>query len=385
MVRLGRYTALLLLGVLCVSTASFAQISRVSVSNCGPGGFPATTCTIPATQAGNLLVVAWASSGVSSTNVVSITDNAGNTYAQAGSARGVNTATNEIVDIWYASNIKAGANRVTLTPSPSGQNGAAVIWEFSGVETVNPLGDAAVLNSRPSTSTPTGPNLTVPSGEWLLVSAMVTSGTTSGIRAGNAFTNDSLLIGDGWASLITSTPGTYAAQWNTTAGSYTASAVSFRGRTVVSQTEGNSSMLNQCDLTSNGSVGPEDVQLAANMSLGVAPCTAAILGPNVCNVVVVQRVINAALGGACVVGTPRTVTLNWVASVSPGVTGYNVYRSVTSGGPYTQLNSAPVTATTFDDNVVEAGQTYYYVVKAKDNAGNESGPSNEATAQIPAS
>src|SRR5215472_117613 len=54
---------------------------------------------------------------------------------------------------------------------------------------------------------------------------------------------------------------------------------------------------NACDLaTPYGTIDASDVQAAINMSLGVAPCTANIAGANVCNVVVVQRVINASLG-----------------------------------------------------------------------------------------
>jgi hypothetical protein len=58
--------------------------------------------------------------------------------------------------------------------------------------------------------------------------------------------------------------------------------------------------------------------------------------------------------------------LSWTASATPpAVVGYNVYRGTTSGGPYpTQLNSTPVNGTTYCDETVQAGQTYYYVVTA---------------------
>ena len=50
-----------------------------------------------------------------------------------------------------------------------------------------------------------------------------------------------------------------------------------------------------CDLTSDGKVDDADVQSAINMSLGASTCTANVAGSGVCNVVVVQRVINAKL------------------------------------------------------------------------------------------
>lgn len=45
------------------------------------------------------------------------------------------------------------------------------------------------------------------------------------------------------------------------------------------------------------------------------------------------------------------VTLNWVASTSV-VTGYNIYRGTTAGGPYIKINAAPVAAVTYVDTFV---------------------------------
>jgi len=139
-----------------------------------------------------------------------------------------------------------------------------------------------------------------------------------------------------------------------------------------------------CDLNRDGVVNAADVTLAVNMALGVVPCTASVEGPHTCTVVTVQRVINASMGQACITYGGHAVTLNWVASTSPNVAGYNVYRVSTSGGPYTtRVNSTLVTGTTYADTVVQAGQTYYYVVTAVDASGNESGYSNQTTAVVP--
>jgi glycosidase/fibronectin type 3 domain-containing protein len=64
----------------------------------------------------------------------------------------------------------------------------------------------------------------------------------------------------------------------------------------------------------------------------------------------------------------------------PGAAGYYVYRSPVSGGGYARLNDAPLAATTYADETVVNGRLYYYVVTAVDEAGNESGWSNEAEA-----
>jgi hypothetical protein len=58
---------------------------------------------------------------------------------------------------------------------------------------------------------------------------------------------------------------------------------------------------------------------------------------------------------------------------------YNVYRSTTSGGPYTKIATG-VTGTTYNDTDVINGTTYYYVVTAVNSSGTESAYSNEVSA-----
>jgi len=59
------------------------------------------------------------------------------------------------------------------------------------------------------------------------------------------------------------------------------------------------------------------------------------------------------------------VTLTWTAAA--GVTGYNVKRATTSGGPYAQL-AAP-SSNAYTDSSVTNGTTYYYVVSATNSTG----------------
>lgn len=73
------------------------------------------------------------------------------------------------------------------------------------------------------------------------------------------------------------------------------------------------------------------------------------------------------------------ITLSWTAVT--GVTGYNVKRSTTAGGAYTAI-ATKVNGTTYIDNTVTNGITYYYVVTAIDGSGNESANSNEASATL---
>jgi Fibronectin type III domain len=69
------------------------------------------------------------------------------------------------------------------------------------------------------------------------------------------------------------------------------------------------------------------------------------------------------------------ITLNWNAS--NGAKGYNVKRSITSGGPYKTVAS-DVTSTSYTNTGLRPGVTYYYVVTAVNSAG-ESDKSKQAS------
>jgi hypothetical protein len=142
-----------------------------------------------------------------------------------------------------------------------------------------------------------------------------------------------------------------------------------------------------CDLAPPyGTIDSSDVQAAANMALGISPCTANIAGSGVCNVVVVQRVVNASLpGGLCVTGygaIPHLAKLNWTASTSQNLTNYKVYRSTTTGGPYSLLSTLGL-VTNYTDYTVQAGQTYYYATTVVDSSGVESAYSNTVSVSVP--
>ncbi len=74
-------------------------------------------------------------------------------------------------------------------------------------------------------------------------------------------------------------------------------------------------------------------------------------------------------------GGNQQVSLTWTGS--NGATSYNVKRGTTSGGPYTTVASPA--GTSYTDNSVTNGTTYFYVVTAVDSTG-ESSNSNEASA-----
>ncbi|WP_051010711.1 LpqB family beta-propeller domain-containing protein [Salinibacter ruber] len=78
-----------------------------------------------------------------------------------------------------------------------------------------------------------------------------------------------------------------------------------------------------------------------------------------------------------------TVDLGWDAVSAEDLGGYNVYRSTSSISDISgksPLNESLLPGTSYTDDGVENGTTYYYVVSAVDTSGNESGSSSEVTA-----
>jgi glycosidase len=73
-----------------------------------------------------------------------------------------------------------------------------------------------------------------------------------------------------------------------------------------------------------------------------------------------------------------TASLAWNAVT--GAASYDVYRSPLSGGGWVKANTAPLTVTTFTATGLPNARTVYFVVRALDEHGNASGPSNEVSA-----
>jgi Abnormal spindle-like microcephaly-assoc'd, ASPM-SPD-2-Hydin/Transmembrane protein 131-like N-terminal len=82
--------------------------------------------------------------------------------------------------------------------------------------------------------------------------------------------------------------------------------------------------------------------------------------------------------------TSHSVTLGWNASTS-SVTGYQIYRGGSSGGPYNRISGSIIGSLTYKDASVLSGDHYYYVVTAVEADGSESAYSNEVAVEIPSS
>jgi|GEM_PF-463085 len=76
----------------------------------------------------------------------------------------------------------------------------------------------------------------------------------------------------------------------------------------------------------------------------------------------------------------QSVILHWDPETATNLAGYNVYRSLSSGGPFVAQNSSLLTTPGFCDLNVSDGQTYYYQVTAVTTTPQESLPSATVSA-----
>jgi hypothetical protein len=92
-----------------------------------------------------------------------------------------------------------------------------------------------------------------------------------------------------------------------------------------------------------------------------------------------QNVVAAEIPGA---DGARIVDLSWSINVESDFAGYRVYRSENPGerGPSLQLEL--LLSPAYRDSSVQPGHRYWYVVTAVDRTGNESAPSEAATADL---
>ncbi len=75
----------------------------------------------------------------------------------------------------------------------------------------------------------------------------------------------------------------------------------------------------------------------------------------------------------------QSVSLSWTAPATAPA-GYNVYRSSDGGNTWAKVNASLVTASTYTDNGLTNGTTYYYYVTSVDGSGFEGAPSTAVSA-----
>jgi hypothetical protein len=130
-------------------------------------------------------------------------------------------------------------------------------------------------------------------------------------------------------------------------------------------------------------------------------CSASIAPGSSCIISVVFTPVGGGSASASlqitdnVVGNPQVITLSgtgthdviltWAAVTTQIVAGYNIFRGTSPGGEgSTPINSTPIQGTSYIDESVSPGVTYYYVITALSQYGAAaSAPSNEVSATVP--
>jgi glucose/arabinose dehydrogenase/uncharacterized protein YjdB len=153
------------------------------------------------TSAGNLLVVGvdWEVA-----NLVSLTDGQGNTFTQIGTDGLTPNGTK--ARLYYARNIRGGAETVTVTMSGSDPVLQLYVAEYAGADLTNPL-DVTVKSSGSGSAVSSGAVVTTTANDQL-VAFCVSNGTCS---TGSGYTARSTHSGNLLEDRVAATPGSYTA------------------------------------------------------------------------------------------------------------------------------------------------------------------------------
>jgi hypothetical protein len=179
--------------------SAFVQVAGVSA----PGSASSLSYSFTAnTLAGDLIVVGFDFSA--STTPVSVTDSQGNTFIQVGSLLtspgGVDS------EVYYAKNIRGGADTVTVTLSANSAWLELYLTEYTGVDQANPI-DAQAGASGSAGTVSSGNATTTNSGDVIYGYCVGDSACTAGSGFSARSTLDNNLIEDQTAG----NPGSYAA------------------------------------------------------------------------------------------------------------------------------------------------------------------------------
>ena len=79
--------------------------------------------------------------------------------------------------------------------------------------------------------------------------------------------------------------------------------------------------------------------------------------------------------GLVIISGDKSVILHWDPNTDTNLSGYNVYRSLSSGGSFVKKNTSVLTTLGFCDLTVSDGVTYYYQITAVTTTSQNSLPS----------
>ncbi len=165
-------------------SSAAAAISLVQSNSTYPGGTGPTGLAFSSNNtAGNLIVVGV--QGANNSADPTITDTRGNTYVKVGSVHGGSGTAYSY--LYYAKNIAAGANTVTVT-LPNGNDLGFHISEWSGVDTTSPFNASSSDVATSSVTVWSTTNLTTTAADTVLIAFTGTENSAETFTAGTNFT-----------------------------------------------------------------------------------------------------------------------------------------------------------------------------------------------------
>ena len=261
----------------------------------------ATSCAVnlTSTNAGDLIVLGLFV--LDSTSVSSVTDTQGNTYTLIGSPQ-TWSPYHFVERLYYAKNIKGGANTTTVTLSGS-KYMEVHLYDYSGLDTSSPL-DASATPQTGTSVTGTSGTLTTSNANDLLFGFFHSDNNVTS-TAGSGFTGRTL-SGDGGYPLAED-------EYVTSTNSYSAT------------------------MSFSGSADYVGFLVAFKAASGTPPAPGT---PTYTNI------------------STTSLTVNW--TISAGATSYNVYRSTSSNGTYSQIGTTSTSS--YGDTGLTPNTTYWYKV-----------------------
>jgi hypothetical protein len=305
-----------------------------------------------------------------------------------------------------AASTTPGAGGISLAPATITFGSVALGETVSQSVTISNDGDSSISITKASATaagvTITGVSfpVTIAAGNKATFN-VVYSPKVAGTLSGNVSVVTSLAGAPGTVSLtgkgVASTP---LLSWSTSSlkfGNVTIGKSSLQ--TVILKNDGNAKVIISKVTVSGAHYAVSGITSGLTLEPGQSATLAEIFAPTSAgsltgSVTIVSNATNSpalisSSGDGTTVSTPpstptvaHSVELAWSPSAS-AVAGYEVFRSQVSAGPFTKLDAGLVTADSYTDASVQAGQTYYYVVTSVSAAGVQSAESAPVSATIP--
>jgi len=162
-------------------------------------------------------------------------------------------------------------------------------------------------------------------------------------------------------------------------------------RVTASQNEPGQIPINQALITTpeyqdrNFKFGDKYTYVVRSVSLGSLAQPVESLNSNSVEVAPVDTFPPSGPTGVSIAAAPGRLAIFFAANPEQDIAGYLIYRSTDPNAPkpWTLLTQELLTRTTFTDENVDPGKTYYYYVVAVDTAGNRSQPSELVSETVP--